>query len=66
MKTQCALLLLSGLAVGSALPANASVSSAKIDAGNAPVVVSGWGCVVIPGSGQWCGETGDDKIPDER
>lgn len=65
MKTHFGLLLLSALAIGSA-PAKASVSFAKIEAGNAPVVVSGWGCVVIPGSGQWCGETGDDKIPDEK
>lgn len=35
----------------------------------APSIASanaGWGCVVVPGAGQICGETDDDKIPDEK
>lgn len=38
-------------------------------AATAPFVSSaraGWGCVVIPGAGQICGETDDNKIPNEK
>lgn len=60
------LALIATVSAVNVVPAVASVSFELAKLGGKPDVVAGWGCVVIPGSGQWCGETGDDKIPDEK
>lgn len=46
--------------------AQASIALPQIERGAALTVVAGWGCVYIPGAGQFCGEDGNDKIPEEK